>query len=96
MKHRILLIASAILAVGVLVTSSTRVFAANSKKKVTTQQSLKYFKRIVMSTPYDVHFVQGDKNVVKLVGPQAEGQQDVAECFLHRATMWTSMLHHLT
>ena len=72
MKHRILLIASAILVVGALVASSTRVFAANSKKKVTTQQNLKYFKRIVMSTPYDVHFVQGDKNVVKLVGPQAE------------------------
>lgn len=72
MKHRILLIASAILAVGVLVTSSTRVFAANSKKKVTTQQNLKYFKRIVMSTPYNVHFVQGDKNVVKIVGPKAE------------------------
>jgi hypothetical protein len=72
MKHRILLIASAILVVGALVISSTRVFAANSKKKVTTQQNLKYFKRIVMSTPYDVHFVQGDKNVVKLVGPQAE------------------------
>ena len=25
-----------------------------------------------MSTPYDVHFVQGESNTVKLVGPQAE------------------------
>ncbi len=72
MKHRVLSIASAILVIGALFASCTRVYAANNKKKVTTQQNLKYFKRIVMSTPYDVHFVQGDKNTVKIVGPQAD------------------------
>ena len=71
MKQRILLIASAVLVFGALFTSS-RAYAGNHKKKVTTQQNLKYFKRIVMSTPYDVHFVQGESNTVKLVGPQAE------------------------
>ena len=71
MKQRILLIASAVLVFGALFTSS-RAYAGNHKKKVTTQQNLKYFKRIVMSIPYDVHFVQGDKNTVKLVGPQSE------------------------
>ena len=71
MKQRILLIASAVLVFSALFTS-THAYAGSHKKKVTTQQNLKYFKRIVMTTPYDVHFVQGDKNTAKIVGPQAE------------------------
>lgn len=72
MKQRILLIASAILVVGALFVPCTRANAANNKQKVTTQQDLKYFKRIVMSTSADVHFVQGTKNMAKIVGPQDE------------------------
>ena len=71
MKQRFLLIASAVLVFSALFTS-THAYAGSHKKKVTTQQNLKYFKRIVMTTPYDVHFVQGDKNTAKIVGPQAE------------------------
>jgi hypothetical protein len=71
MKQRFLLIASAVLVFSALFTS-THAYAGSHKKKVTTQQNLKYFKRIVMTTPYDVHFVQGDKNTAKIAGPQAE------------------------